>query len=132
MTPSTLLPRALIILINRHVKMTELHTWLTRPALDDIHNSSTPAPKPADETGLSSQRFMVDVVATRDGNTRRIAAERRDIYGFSAVLVFEGIERLLNAEIRSGGAYPPGEVFKAHELLSALEPHHLRLEFGRQ
>jgi hypothetical protein len=121
-------PFSEIVLITRHVKTAELHTWLNRAALDDIHNSTTPAPKPADETGFSSQRFMVDVVATCDGSTRRIVAQGRDIYGFSAVLVCEGVERLLKGKISGDGAQPPGTIFEAHELLSALVPDHLTLE----
>ena len=70
-------PFSEIVLITRHVKMAELHTWLNRASLDDIHNSATPAPKPADESGLSSQRFTVEVEATCDGSTRRAVA--RDV-----------------------------------------------------
>jgi len=121
-------PFSEIVLIARHVKTLELHTWLSRIALDDIHNSATPAPKPADETGRSAQRFIVDVVATRDGNTRRIVARGRDIYAFSATLVCEAVERLLEGKFSSSGGQPPGAIFNAHELLSALTPDHLTFE----
>jgi hypothetical protein len=121
-------PFSEIVLITRHVKMAELHTWLNRVALDDIHSSTTPAPKPADETGLSSQRFTVEVVATRNGSTRRVVAEGRDIYAFSAVLVCEGLERLLAGSFIGPGAQPPGIAFEAQKLLSALVPNHLTFE----
>jgi short subunit dehydrogenase-like uncharacterized protein len=121
-------PFSEIVLIARHVKTAELHTWLSRVALDDIHNSATPAPKPADETGHSSQRFVVDVVATRDSNERRIRAQGRDIYAFSATLVCEVAERLLEGKFNSAGAQPPGAILNAQEVLSALTPDHLAFE----
>jgi NAD(P)-dependent dehydrogenase (short-subunit alcohol dehydrogenase family) len=121
-------PFSEIVLIARHVKTVELHTWLNRIALDDIHNSATPAPKPADETGRSAQRFIVDVVATRDGNARRIIARGRDIYAFSATLVCEAAERLLEGEFSGAGAQPPGTILNAQAVLSALTPDHLTFE----
>jgi short subunit dehydrogenase-like uncharacterized protein len=121
-------PFSEIVLIARHVKTAELHTWLSRIALDEIHDSTTPAPKPADETGRSAQRFIVDVVATRASNERRIIARGRDIYAFSATLVCEAAERLLEGKFRSAGAQPPGAIFNAQEVLSALTPDHLTFE----
>ena len=121
-------PFSEIVLIARHVKTAELHTWLSRIALDDIRNSTTPAPKPADQTGRSPQRFIVDVVATRDSNTRRITAQGRDIYAFSAPLVCEVTARLLEGRFSSVGAQPPGAILDAHEVLSALTPDPLTFE----
>jgi hypothetical protein len=121
-------PFSEIVLIAQHVKTAELHTWLSRIALDDIHNSATPAPKPADETGRSLQRFIVDVVATRDGNTRHISARGRDIYAFSATLVCEVVVHLLEGKFSSAGAWPPGAILNAHEVLSALTPDYLTFE----
>lgn len=120
-------PFSEIVLIARHVKTTELHTWLSRIALDDIRNSATPAPKPADETGRSPQRFIVDVVATRESNIRRISARGRDIYAFSAPLVCEVVQRLLEGKFSSVGAQPPSVIFDAQAILSALTPDHLTI-----
>jgi hypothetical protein len=121
-------PFSEIILIERHVRTAELHTWLSCIALDDIHDSTTPAPKAADEAGRSSQRFIVDVVAGRGGRDRRITARGRDIYAFSAPLVCEVVGRLLKGNFRSVGAQPPGAIFDAQEVLSALMPDHLTCE----
>lgn len=121
-------PFSEIVLITRHVKTAELHTWLNRVALDEIHSSTTPAPVPADETGLSSQRFMVDVVATCHGSTRRIIAQGRDIYAFSAILACEAVGRLLDGKFSGAGAQPPGIIFEAQDFLSALVPNHLTFE----
>jgi len=121
-------PFSEIVLIERHVKTAELHTWLSRIALDDIRNPATPAPQPADESGRSPQRFVVDVVATRDGNVRRIIARGRDIYAFSATLVCEVVERLLEGKFSSAGAKPPGAILDVQDVLSALTPEPLTFE----
>ena len=121
-------PFSEIVLIERHVKTAELHTWLSRIALDDIRNPATPAPQPVDESGRSAQHFIVDVVATRGSDTKRVTARGRDIYAFSAALVCEGVERLLKGDFSSAGAQPPGAIFNAHELLAALTPDHLTFE----
>ena len=122
------LPFSEIILIERHVKTAELHTYLSSIALGDVRNPATPAPKAVDATGRSSQRFVVDAVATRDGKSRRITARGRDIYAFSAPLVCEVTARLLEGKFSSVGAQPPGAIFDAQEVLSALTPDHLTFE----
>jgi Saccharopine dehydrogenase NADP binding domain len=121
-------PFSEIILIARHVKTAELHTYLSKIALDEIRDATTPAPKAADETGRSSQRFIVDVVARRDGVARRISARGRDIYAFSAPLVCEVAGRLLEGKFSSAGAHPPGAIFDAKAILSALVPDYLTFE----
>jgi short subunit dehydrogenase-like uncharacterized protein len=121
-------PFAEIVLLARHVKMTELHTWLNRIALDDIHNSATPAPEPADDRGRSVQQFIVEVVVVRGGKRRRVVARGRDFYAFSATLVCEAVKRLLDGNFSGAGAQPAGVVFNAREFLSALTPEPLTLE----
>lgn len=128
--PMVEVPFSEIVLIARHVKTVELHTWLSRIALDDIHNPTTPPPKAEDEAGRSPQRFIVDVVAMQDGNARRIIARGRDIYAFSATLVCEAAERVLEGKFSRAGAQPPGAVFNAQEVLSALTPDHLAFEMN--
>jgi hypothetical protein len=122
------LPFSEIVLIARHVKTAELHTWLSSTALGDVRDPATPAPKAADARGRSSQRFVMDVVARRDGNTRRIRAQGRDIYAFSAPLVCEAAAHLLAGSFSRVGAQPPGAIFDAQEFLSALTPDPLTFE----
>jgi Saccharopine dehydrogenase NADP binding domain len=122
------LPFSEIILIARHVKTAELHTYVSSIALRDVRDPATPSPKAADATGRSSQRFVVDAVARRDGKSRRITARGRDIYAFSAPLVCEVTARLLEGKFSSVGAQPPGAIFDAQEVLSALTPDHLTFE----
>jgi NAD(P)H-binding len=83
----TEVPFAEIIQIARHINTKHLHTYLSQAALRDIRNPATPAPTAADAAGRSPQRFTVHVVATREAETRQIAAQGRDIYAFSAPLV---------------------------------------------
>jgi short subunit dehydrogenase-like uncharacterized protein len=119
------LPLSEIILIARHVKTAELHTYLSSIALSDIRDPATPAPKAADARGRSPQRFVVEVVVTRGGESRRIIARGRDIYAFSAPLVCEVAERLLEGKFSSPGAHAPGAILDAKDVLAALVPEHL-------
>lgn len=122
------LPFSEIVLISRHVKTAELHTYLSSNALGDIRDAKTPAPMAADATGRSAQRFVVDAVVQRAGKSRRITARGRDIYAFSAPLICEATERLLAGRFRCAGAQAPGAIFDAREVLSALMPEHLTFE----
>ena len=123
-------PFSEITLIARHVKTFELHTYLSRVALVDVRDPKTPAPKAADATGRSPQRFVVDAVVRRDGTQRHITARGRDIYAFSAPLVCEVTVRLLEGRFSSVGAQPPGAIFDAQEVLAALTPDHLTFEIS--
>jgi short subunit dehydrogenase-like uncharacterized protein len=120
-------PLSEVILIARHLKTDELHTYISSNALSDISDPATPAPK-ADATGRSPQRFVVDAMVSRGGKSRRITARGRDIYAFTAPLVCEATARLLEGNFTSAGAQPPAAIFDAHEFLSALSPNHLTFE----
>lgn len=121
-------PFSEVILIERHLKTAELHTYLSSVALDDIRNAATPAPKAVDARGRSTQHFAVDVVASFGGKIRRITAQGRDIYAFSAPLVCEAVVRLLDGRFHGTGAGPAGAIFDAGEILAALSPEHLTVE----
>jgi hypothetical protein len=113
-------PLAEVIVIARHVRTAELHTYLDWRALRDLRDASTPPPRPADETGRSAQRFLVEVVVRRDGRTDRLVARGRDIYAFSAPLVCEAAQRILTGAARGVGALAPGAAFDAPAFLEAL------------
>ena len=119
------LPFSETVLISQHVKTSELHTYLSAIALSDVRDAATPAPQAADETGRSPQRFVVDVVASCEGESRRAVARGRDIYAFSAPLVCEVVERLLAHGFAHSGAHAPGAILNAHDVLAALQPDHL-------
>jgi hypothetical protein len=121
-------PLSEIILIARHVKTAELHTYLSSIALSDIRDPATPAPQAADATGRSPQRFVVEVLVRRGEESRRIIARGRDIYAFSAPLVCEVTERLLAGKFSDAGAHVPGAILDAKDVLAALTPDHLTFE----
>jgi short subunit dehydrogenase-like uncharacterized protein len=116
------------ILIARHIKTNELHNYLSLLAVAEVLNPATPAPEPADASGRSNQRFVVEVVAARGNEKRRTAVSGHDIYAISAPLICEAVERLIEGRFRSAGAQTPGEAFDAEELLAALVPHDSRYE----
>jgi short subunit dehydrogenase-like uncharacterized protein len=121
-------PLSEVILIARHVKTRELHTYLSSNGLSDIRDPSTPTPTAADATGRSAQRFVVDAVLRRNGKSRRVTARGRDIYAFTAPLVCEATARLLGGKFSSVGTQTPGTIFDAQEFLSALAPDPLTFE----
>lgn len=122
------MPFSEVVLISRHVKTSELHTYLSAVALSDVRNKATPAPQASDATGRSAQRFVVEVVARRGEARRRAVARGQDIYAFSAPLVCEVVERLLGREFERPGAHAPGAVLNAGDILAALQPDHLAFE----
>lgn len=114
------LPFAEIPVITRHLRPRELHSFLNRKAVSDVRAPDTPAPKASDEMGRSPQKFAIDVVVRKDGESRRISARGRDIYAFSAPLICEAVERLLDGRSRGSGAQAPGAVFEAGDFLETL------------
>jgi short subunit dehydrogenase-like uncharacterized protein len=120
------LPLSEVILIARHARTSELHSYLSQTALRDIRDQTTPPPVAADESGRSAQVFLVEAVLRRGDQTRRIAAAGRDIYAFSAPLVCEAVQRILGGKTsNSAGAHAPGAIFDAADFLTALSPRHL-------
>jgi short subunit dehydrogenase-like uncharacterized protein len=121
------LPFSEIVVMAQHIPTSELHTYLSQTALRDIRDPATPPPVAADADGRSAQRFLVEAVVRKGGRTRRIAAKGQDIYAFSAPLLCEAVQRILQGEVRGGGALAPGAAFDARDFLSALSPRHLTL-----
>jgi short subunit dehydrogenase-like uncharacterized protein len=119
------LPFSEIVVIARHARSTEIRTYLNRTALRDVRDPTTPAPQPVDETGRSAQVFLVEAMVRKGGQTRRIAAQGQDIYAFSAPLICEAVQRILDGRARGSGAQAPGTAFDARDFLNALAPEHL-------
>jgi short subunit dehydrogenase-like uncharacterized protein len=116
------LPLSETITISRHLRVRELHSYMSRSALDDIRAPDTPPPVASDASGRSAQRFAMDVVVRRDGDVRRAMASGRDIYAFTAPLVAEALERILDGRCRTRGVTTAGEAFDALDFLDALSP----------
>ncbi|SFJ67839.1 trans-acting enoyl reductase family protein [Caulobacter sp. UNC279MFTsu5.1] len=113
-------PFSEVVVIARHLKTASLDTFLSETALKDVRDAATPPPEAADDSGLSAQRFVVETIVRRAGRTRRAVATGRDIYGFTAPLVCEAVQRLLAGDVRVAGALAPGQVFDAGDLLRSL------------
>jgi short subunit dehydrogenase-like uncharacterized protein len=122
------LPFSEIAVIARHIRTSELHTYLSHTALRDIRDPATPPPVPADQSGRSAQTFMVEAIVRKGDQRRRIVARGQDIYAFSAPLVCEAVQRILGSGVGKSGAQAPGAVFEARGFLNALAPQHLTFE----
>ncbi len=123
-------PFSEVPVIARHLRMARLRTYLNDAPLRDLRDSATPPPIAADETGRSAQTFLVDAVVRKGSITRRAIAQGRDIYAFTAPLVVEAVERILDGRARGSGALAPGGAFDATDFLRALAPQHLTFELG--
>jgi short subunit dehydrogenase-like uncharacterized protein len=114
-------PFSEVILMTQHLRIGQLHTYLNLSALKDIRDPLTPPPAAADESGKSAQIFLVEVIAGRDGQTRKLMAQGSDIYGSTAPLICEAVQRILQGEVKQrSGAHAPGAVFDARSFLQAL------------
>jgi hypothetical protein len=116
-------PFSEVVLMTQHLNIGQLHTYLNSSALRDIRNPNTPPPTATDDSGRSSQVFLVEVIARKDGYKRKVVAHGRDIYAFTAPLVCEAAARILQGKVlMSGGACAPGTIFDARSFLDALAP----------
>jgi hypothetical protein len=116
-------PFSEVVLLMQHLKIGQLRSYLNKSALQDVRDPNTPQPVASDDSGKSSQLFMVEVIAVKDGKTRKIVAQGRDIYAFTAPLIGEAVLRILQGEVRkSCGANAPGAIFDARSFLRALAP----------
>jgi short subunit dehydrogenase-like uncharacterized protein len=121
-------PLSEVPVIARHLRVTRLRTYLNNAPLRDLRDSTTPPPIAVDETGRSAQTFLVEVVVRKGSGTRRATAQGHDIYAFTAPLVVEAVERILDGRVRGSGALAPGEAFDATGFLRALAPENLTFE----
>ncbi|HVI58252.1 MAG TPA: saccharopine dehydrogenase NADP-binding domain-containing protein [Luteimonas sp.] len=114
------LPLSEIVVVARHVRCAEVHSWMNLAPLQDLRDSSTPPPVPADASGRSAQRFAMDVHVRRGDDLRRATARGRDIYATSAPLVVEALERILDGRASRAGVLAAGEAFDARGFLAAV------------
>jgi Saccharopine dehydrogenase NADP binding domain len=117
-----------IITISRHLRAPEIHAFMNLAPITDLRNPDTPEPVAADESGRSSQTFLVEVVARRGSEQRRVIARGRDIYAITAPIVVEAVERILDGRFKAAGVVAAGEVFDAQDFLRSLQPN-MSIEF---
>jgi hypothetical protein len=116
------------ITISRHLLTPEIRSYMNLAPIKDIRDPNTPEPTATDESGRSSQIFLVDVVVRRGSEERRVAARGRDIYAISAPIVVEATQRVVNGLAKTTGVVAAGEIFDARDFLRSLCPTHLSLE----
>lgn len=114
------LPLSEIVTISHHLRVPEIRSYMNRIPLVDLRDPSTPPPQPVDPEGRSDQIFMMDVVVRRGDESRRAAAQGRDIYAVTAPLMVEALERVAAPDFRAVGVRAPGEVFDAESFLNAM------------
>lgn len=115
------------ITIPRHLQTPKLRTYINLAPILDIRNPETPPPTAADESGRSSQIFLVEAVARKGDEERRAIANGRDIYAVSAPIVAEATKRILDGRLKRTGVSAAGELFDAQDFLASLSPEHLSL-----
>jgi hypothetical protein len=103
-------------------------SYVTLAAVKDLSDPDLSPPPAIDESGRSSQTFLVEVVARLENAERRAVARGRDIYAITAPLVVEATERVVKGLAKKAGVVAAGEVFDARDFLQSLCPTHLSLE----
>ncbi len=113
------------VTMSRHLKVPEIRSYMTATAVRDLTDPNPQAPVASDDSGLSPQTFMVEVLARCGSEERRAIARGRDIYGFTAPLVVEAMARVLGGQVKTTGVLTAGEAFDARDFLASLCPTHL-------
>jgi len=116
------------ITISRHIRAPQIHAYINLAPIKDISNPDTPAPTAIDESGRSSQVFLMEVIARKGSAKRRAVARGRDIYAITAPIVVEAAERVVNGLAKERGVVAAGEAFDAQDFLMSLAPTYLSFE----
>ena len=116
------------ITISHHLRTPEIREFMNLTPIADLRNPDTPVPTAADESGRSSQIFLMDVIVRRGSEERRMVARGRDIYAISAPIVVEATQRVVNDLCKTRGVVAAGEAFDAQDFLNSLSPEHLVVE----
>jgi hypothetical protein len=116
------------ITISRHLQTPEIRVYINLAPITDIRDPNTPAPTAADESGRSSQIFVMEGIARRGSVERRAVVRGRDIYAISAPIVVEATHRVVSGLAKKTGVVAAGEAFAAQDFLTSLSPSHLSFE----
>jgi len=112
------------VTISRHIRTRALKSYMTMCAIKDVAAPDAPPPM-VGANGRSPQTFVVDVAARKGRIERRAVARGEDIYAFTAPLVVEAVERIVEGTVATPGVFTAGEAFAARDFLEALSPAHL-------
>ena len=116
------------ITISRHLRTAEIRVFMNLVPIADLRNPETPTPTATDESGRSAQMFLMDVIARRGNEERRVVARGRDIYAVTAPIVVEATQRIVDGLAKATGVHAAGELFDARDFLNSLSPH-LQVDF---
>ncbi|HEX8764922.1 MAG TPA: saccharopine dehydrogenase NADP-binding domain-containing protein [Candidatus Acidoferrum sp.] len=116
------------ITMSRHLQTPEIRAYINLAPITDIRDPNTPPPTAADESGRSSQIFVMEAIARRGRAERRAVVRGRDIYAITAPIVVEATHRVLNGFVKRTGVVAAGEAFAAHAFLTSLSSMHLSFE----
>jgi len=116
------------ITISRHLQTPEIRAYINLGPVKDIRDPNTPAPTAADESGRSSQIFVMEAIARRGRVERRAVVRGRDIYASTAPIVVEATHRVVNGLANRTGVVAAGEAFAAEAFLKSLSSTHLSCE----
>lgn len=116
------------VTISRHIHTPEIRSYMTTTAVKDLTDPDHSAPVASDDSGRSSQTFVVDVLARKDSEERRATASGRDIYAFTAPLVVEAMVRVIEGRVKKAGVFTAGQAFDTRDFLASLSPEHLSVD----
>ena len=116
------------VTISHHLATPEIRAYMTIAPLKDLADPDLSPPAAVDESGRSSQTFLVEVVARLGNAERRAVARGRDIYAITAPIVVEATRRIIGQHPKLKGVAAAGEIFDARDFLSSLCPAHLSVE----
>ena len=116
------------ITISQHLQTPEIRAYINLVPIKDIRDPNTPAPTAADESGRSSQIFVMEAIARRGRVERRAVVRGRDIYAITAPIVVEATHRVVNGLANRTGVVAAGEAFAAEAFLTSLRSTHLSFE----
>lgn len=116
------------VTISRHLQTPEIRSYMTLAAVKDLSDPNGSPPSATDESGRSSQTFLLEVVARSGSMERRAVATGRDIYAITAPLMVEATERVIGGLAHETGVVTAGEAFDARDFLKSLCPEHLSLD----
>jgi len=119
-----------IATISHHLRTPEIRTYMTLAPLKDLDDPDLSPPPAIDESGRSSQIFLVEAVARLGNAERRAVASGRDIYAITAPLVVEATARVVSGMVGTAGVLTAGEAFDARDFLRSLCPAYLSLQFS--
>ena len=80
--------------------------------IEELRDPGTPGPTAVDERGRSAQIFVVDVLARRGSEARRVTARGQDIYAITAPIVVEALVLVTWWALRDRIARPIGRLFR--------------------